>query len=62
MSGIAGWSSGNQSAGPYRLPIWARVNESLDPGNVCMVVVSGAAAGAGAAGAGGVAGGGVVKP
>src|ERR1700677_1303744 len=58
MLGIAGWSSGNQSAGPNGLAIWARVNDNFDPGRFSCVVLSSTAGGAGTAG--GVPGGGGV--
>jgi hypothetical protein len=59
---MGGWSSGYQSAGPYRLAICARVNVLLDPGTVYCLVLSSWAGAAGAAAAGGALGGGVVKP
>src|SRR5262249_58217807 len=62
MSGMVGWSSGYQSAGPYRLAIWARVNVALDPGRVCCTVLSGGTGAAGAAGGGIGVGGGPAKP
>src|SRR5262249_62220966 len=61
MSGMVGWSSGYQSAGPYRLAIWARVNVALDPGRVCCTVLSGGTGAAGAAGGGIGVGGGPAK-
>src|SRR5215831_17064394 len=62
MSGIVGWSSGYQSAGPYRLAICARVNVALEPGKVCCTVVSSWAGAAGGAGGGIGFGGGPAKP
>src|SRR4051812_35858287 len=75
-SGIAGWSFGNQSAGPYAFPICARVNARVLPGKCSSGASAGAAPrpGPGApprpaaaprpasAGGGPPAGGGVVKP
>ena len=34
MSGIGGWSFGNQSAGPKRALIWATVNDNGLPSSV----------------------------
>src|SRR5215469_1102572 len=62
MSGIVGWSSGYQSAGPYRLAICARVNVTFVPGKVCCTVVSSCGGAAGGAGGGIGFGGGPAKP
>src|SRR5271167_1822126 len=62
MSGIAGWSSGNQSAGACRLATWARVNVNFDPGTESSLTLSCTGGGAGGAGGGSTAGGGVVVP
>src|SRR5712691_10469698 len=45
MSGIVGWSPGNQSAGPKPSAICCRVKLSVLPG-ICLTDVSGAAVGA----------------
>src|SRR5271155_1618944 len=62
MSGICGWSSGNQSAGACRLATWARVNWNLEPGTLSSLALSSTAGGADGAGGGNTAGGGVVVP
>src|SRR5262245_5700746 len=64
MSGIVGWSSGNQSAGPKPSRTCASVKDLLLPGSLCSVGSGGAGAGAGAGAAAGApgGGGGVAKP
>ena len=53
ISGIAGWSSGNQSAGPLRSAICAIVNARVVPGTCFTSLSSGGAGGRGAPGGGG---------
>src|ERR1700722_16395342 len=62
MSGTAGWSSGNQSAGAWRLATCARVNWNFDPGTLSNLALSGTTGAADGAGGGSTAGGGVLTP